>query len=76
MTHQPTATTSLKELYTDMNAIKQAEFRAFVADTLGKRSRSTLHNWLNDVSEPTRSEKLLIAKYFDQPAENIFQNLK
>lgn len=61
-----------------MPPFQQADFKRFVADDLKKRSRQTLPNWLNGVSEPSNGEKILITEYFrknikeDITQQNLF----
>lgn len=70
----------LKTVFEHLPPFQQADFKRFVSDDLGKRSRQTLPNWLNGVSEPSTGEKKLITDYFrknikeDITQQNLFPN--
>lgn len=73
--NMPNKTTSpLLTFFNNLTVTGQADFKKFVADELGKKSRTTLRNWMNGNAEPTLSEKKAIAKFFTVNQETIFPN--
>lgn len=71
-----TTTTALAEHYNNLTVNQQSEFKKFVNDDLGKRSRTTLRNWINGESEPNLTEKKAIAKYLKVNQQLLFPTKK
>ena len=81
MTEQTTTTPKntvnlFKEHWENLPNRKQTEFKEFVNDTLQKKSRTTLYNWINGETEPTATEKKAIADFFEVDVKQLFANSK
>lgn len=71
-----TTKTPLAEHYNNLTMNQQSDFKKFVNDDLGKRSRTTLRNWINGESEPNHTEKKLIAEFLKVNQQLLFPTKK
>jgi hypothetical protein len=63
---------NLNAAYHNLTLIQVKALKQFVRKDLGKSSPSTLRNWLNGTSEPTLSEKRVLAEFFGQKVETLW----